>query len=150
MRSPTFTAAALLLLTVTVAGCGTGESWSAFMSSVAATTTPQTTTPTPTTTTTTTTTTPTPTTTAPPAAAADGTNLQACQDGACEVEIKAGDMLNIKGLTMQVASVEPDGLTFVMPDGSVFSFSGGPLSVNGVFTIEILRGGGPSAIVRIY
>src|SRR5262245_41985166 len=113
MRTPTFVAATLLVLTLT--GC-TNRSAA----------------PAPTTrTTTTTSTTTTTTTTTPPATAADGANLQACQDGTCEVQIKTGDVLTIKGETVTISDVSAAGLTFVMADGTVASV-GGPGSTIGI------------------
>jgi hypothetical protein len=122
-------ATALLLLPLT--GCGSDDP------TAAPTTTTSTTTPATTTTTTTTTTAPV------PEVAADGSNLQACEDGTCEVEIKTGDVLSIRGEQFQVASAGPDGVTFGLPGGGGASLGGpgGTVGTANGTAIDILRMG---------
>jgi hypothetical protein len=138
MRGTTLATAALLLLTVT--GCTVSRQ---------AAPAPTTTTTTPTTTITTTTTTT--TTTVPvPAEPADGANLQACQDGTCEVYIKSGDLLQIEGQTLTVVNVSPDGVTIVLPSGAVASVGGsGTISMGDTITVDILRNDGTAAMIRV-
>jgi hypothetical protein len=84
--------------------------------------------PTTTTTTTTTPTTPT-TTTAAPFAAEDGTNLDACVDGVCEVFVRTGDVLPNASGTGPVSVTVQDGMigiAQVSPGGMSSSLSGYP------------------------
>ncbi|MBB4908191.1 hypothetical protein [Actinophytocola algeriensis] len=135
------TAAALLavLLAATTAGCGVDR---------AAAPEPE---PTSTTATTTSTTTTTTTTTVPvPEVAADGTNLQACTDGTCEVDVKSGDVLTIRGEQLTVASVSPEGATFVLPSGTVASVGGtGTIGTASGTNVDILRNNGTTVLIRV-
>jgi len=136
MRSTTIAAAALLLLPL--AGCGSDDQQAA--------TPTRSTAPTITTTTTTTTTTTVPV----PAVAADGTNLQACADGTCEVEVKSGDVLTIRGEQFTVVSVGPEGATFVLPSGTVASVGGtGQIGTAGGTTVDILRNNSTTVMIRV-
>lgn len=140
-------AAALLLLPL--AGCDSDARWADMGPSATAPTTETTeTTETSRTTATTTTTT---TTTAPvPEVAADGTNLAACEDGTCEVEIKSGDMLTIRGEQFTVVSVSPEGMTMVLPSGTVASLGGtGTISTASGTQIEVLRNKGATVLIRV-
>ena len=135
MRPHTPVLAALLLLTV--AGCGVHRS---------AAPAPEPTTITPTTTTPTTTT----TTTVPPATAADGRNLQACQDLTCEVLIRTGDGIPFGPLgTLTVVSIGGDGITTVLPSGTVLTFGGGALTLNDTIVVTTLRMDADAAIIRV-
>ena len=132
MRTTTLAAAALLLLTLT--GC-THRSEALPLP------------PAPTTTTTTTTSTP-----STPTTAADGRNLQACQDGTCEVEIMSGDTITIEGQTVTVPNVSAGGLTFVLPGGTVASVAGpgSTIGIGDTITIDILAHDGSTAIIKVY
>jgi hypothetical protein len=141
MRPHTPVLAALLLLTV--AGCGVHRS-------AAPAPEPTTTTPTTTTTTPTTTTAVTTTTTVPPATAADGRNLQACQDLTCEVLIRTGDGIPFGPLgTLTVVSIGGDGITTVLPSGTVLTFGGGELTLNDTIVVTTLRMDADAAIIRV-
>ncbi|WP_197523236.1 hypothetical protein [Actinokineospora pegani] len=114
------------------------------------TTSPGTTTPTTTTAPTTTTTTTTATTVPVPEVAADGTNLQACEDGTCEVEIKSGDVLSIRGERFEVVSVDAQDTTFVLPSGTTASVGGiGNISTGSGTNVVILRKNGTTAMIRV-
>ncbi len=128
------------LLLLTVAGCGVSRS-------AAPEPEPTTTTETTTTTTETTTT----TTTVPvPEVAADGTYLQACTDGTCEVEVRSGDTLIIRDEQFIVASVTPEGATFVLPSGTVASVGGtGQIGTASGTTVDILRNNGTTVMIRV-
>ncbi len=131
------------VLLLTVAGCGVDRA--AAPEPEPATTTTETTTTTTTTATTTT------TTAVPvPEVAADGTNLQACTDGTCEVEVKSGDMLTIRGEQFVVVSVSPEGATFVLPSGTVASMGGtGTISTASGTNVDVLRNDGTSVLIRV-
>ena len=135
------------VLLLTVAGCGVDRA--AAPEPEPATTTTETTTTTTATTTTTTATTA--TTTVPvPEVAADGTNLQACTDGTCEVEVKSGDMLTIRGEQFVVVSVSPEGATFVLPSGTVASVGGtGTIGTASGTNVDILRNNGTTVMIRV-
>jgi hypothetical protein len=129
------------VLLLTVAGCGVDRA--AAPEPEPATTTTETTTTTTATTTT--------TTTVPvPEVAADGTNLQACTDGTCEVEVKSGDMLTIRGEQFVVVSVSPEGATFVLPSGTVASVGGtGTIGTASGTNVDILRNNGTTVMIRV-
>lgn len=129
------------VLLLTVAGCGVDR--------VAA-PEPEPTTTTAETTTTTTATTTTTTTVPVPEVAADGTNLQACTDGTCEVEVKSGDMLTIRGEQFVVVSVSQEGATFVLPSGTVASVGGtGTIGTASGTNVDILRNNGTTVMIRV-
>ncbi|WP_424184554.1 hypothetical protein ACOBQX_21985 [Actinokineospora sp. G85] len=81
---------------------------------------------------------------------ADGTNLQACEDGACEVEIKSGDVPSIKGERFTVVSVDTQDTTFVLPSGTTTSVGGaGNISTGSGTNVVILRNNGSIAMIRV-
>jgi hypothetical protein len=141
MRLLTTAAAFLAVLAATsAAGCGVDRA-------AAPDPGPTTTTTSATSATTTTTT----TTTLPvPDVAADGTNLQACADGTCEVEVASGDVLTIRGERLTVASVSPEGATFVLPSGTVASVGGtGTIGTASGTNVDILRDNGTTVLIRV-
>jgi hypothetical protein len=111
---------------------------------------PAPTTTTGTTTSTTTSSTVTTTTTVPPTAAADGRNLPACADLTCEVTIQVGDVLPLGPVgDLQVLNLGADGITLVMPGGSILTFGGGDMTINDAVVISTLRLDAGAAIIRI-
>ncbi|WP_205669032.1 hypothetical protein [Amycolatopsis suaedae] len=101
---------------------------------------------------------PSPTTTTPtaPPKPADGTNLRACTDGACEVEIKEGDVIRfgkqvkatprIDALT--ILRVSADGVMVSMSGGMIGTFNGS-VTMNNAVNMEMLHVADGSAVVRI-
>lgn len=114
-------------------------------------------TPAPTTTSTQRTSEPPPTTTdeAPPTAA-DGTNLQACLDGVCEVEVKLGDVIpfgpEVRSTppltTLTVTAMDADGPMLADPSGFASTIRGS-VTMNDAITIETLHADGTRALLRI-
>ena len=96
-------------------------------------------------TTTTTTTTPPPPTSAP-FAAADGTNLDACADGTCEVFVTTGDVLPNASRTGPVTITVQDGMIEISQvsagmSSSLSGFPGMPQQINQqVFLIVAVQG----------
>jgi predicted small lipoprotein YifL len=106
-----------------------------------------------TTSTSTTSSTPSPTTTSYPFAAADGRNLKACADGACEVFVKSGNVLRINGLGSVSITVADGMVTFTQVGAGGFTsvLSGRPGNTEGInnvtFLIMAVQGG--EAAVRV-
>jgi hypothetical protein len=130
------------LLVLTVAGCTVQRVGAPAPAPTTRTTT--------TTTSTTTSSTMTTTTTVPPTAAADGRNLPACADLTCEVTIQVGDVLPLGPVgDLQVLNLGADGITLVMPGGSILTFGGGDMTINDTIVISTLRLDAGAAIIRI-
>lgn len=93
--------------------------------------------------------------TAPPAVA-DGRNLKACSDGACEVEVKAGDVIRFgkqvkstpKISYVAVMSTGADGIYFQL-DSSFGGSINGTVTLNNAVTIETLYSDVDHAMIRI-
>ena len=133
----------VLAALVVATGCGTepGSGTAPATSLPTTASSPSTTTPAPTTTTTT-------TTASAPFAAADGTNLQACADGSCEVFVKTGDVLpnasgtgpvriDVQNGMVAISQVSPSGMS-----SSLSGYPGMPQQINKqVFLIVAVEGG---------
>lgn len=112
--------------------------------------------PPPPTTTTTTTTQPTTTTETAPPTAADGTNLAACADGVCEVEVKLGDVIQFNGqvkstpplTSLTVIEMGPDGPMLADPSGFASTVNGS-ITMNDVLNIETLYADGTRALLKL-
>lgn len=139
-----FSAAAL-----TPAGCGSASSGAA---SPASTTTSTSARPT-------TTSEPAPTTTTSdqvPPTVADDTNLQACLDGVCEVEVKLGDVIPFGSqvrstpplTSLTVIEMNADGPMLSDPSGFASTVNGS-VTMNNAITIETLYTDGTRAMLRI-
>ncbi|WP_370945491.1 hypothetical protein AB5J62_41305 [Amycolatopsis sp. cg5] len=93
--------------------------------------------------------------TAPPAVA-DGRNLKACSDGACEVEVKAGDVIRFgkqvkstpKTEFIAVVSTGTDGIYFQL-DGGFGGTINGTATMNDAVTIETLYSDADHGMIRI-
>ncbi len=87
--------------------------------------------------------------------AADGTDLAACVDGDCEVEIQVGDVIRFgrqvrtepRISTLRVVSVEPRSVMFALPSGSMIG-GFGVLGINGGLAVEMIFADGRRAVVR--
>lgn len=94
-------------------------------------------------------------TSAPPTAA-DGTNLEACLDGACEVEVKLGDVIpfgrHIEATppltTLTVIAMDADGPMLSDPSGFASTIRGS-VTMNDAISIETLYADGTRALLRI-
>ncbi|MGC7100131.1 hypothetical protein ACPZ19_36080, partial [Amycolatopsis lurida] len=133
---------------LSLAGCGTEAP------PAAAPTTPPPTVPSPTAAT------PPPTTTTttspPPPTPADGTNLGACADGTCEVEVKAGDVIRIgnqvkatpKIGALTILEVGDNGLTVSISGGMTTTVSGG-ITINDALNLDTLHAGDGRAVIKL-
>ncbi|AXB41766.1 hypothetical protein A4R43_03870 [Amycolatopsis albispora] len=107
--------------------------------------------PTPTTPPTTTT-----TASAPPPKPADGTNLGACSDGTCEVEVKAGDVIRIgnqvkatpKITALTILDVGESGLTVNLSGGMTTTISGG-ITINDALNLDTLHVADGRAVIKL-
>ena len=87
---------------------------------------------------------------------ADGTNLKACEDGACEVEIKVGDVIRfgkqVKSTppltSLTVIAMSSDGPTLATSSGMTTTAYGG-ITFNNAVSFETVYADGTRAMVRI-
>jgi hypothetical protein len=63
--------------------------------------------------------------------------------------IQSQDVLTIRGEVLTVVSVTADGVTFVLPSGTVASLYLGTITTGSGTTIDILTNSGSSAIIRV-
>lgn len=141
--------AAALAAVATLTGCGSEAPPAAA---------PITAAPPPTTAPPTTTTTPQPaaTTSPPPPTPADGTNLGACADGTCEVEVKAGDVIRIgnqvkatpKISALTILDVGTENLTVNISGGMTTTVSGG-ITMNNALNLDTLHLGDGRAVIKL-
>ncbi|GIJ47771.1 hypothetical protein Val02_46570 [Virgisporangium aliadipatigenens] len=88
------------------------------------------------------------------APAADGSDLSACFDGTCEVEVKTGDVIRfgerIRATPpvdrIQIVSVAPGNTGFLLPGGTIAY--GTNITVNDALHIEVIRADGRRAVIR--
>ncbi|WP_280882996.1 hypothetical protein [Streptomyces pseudovenezuelae] len=88
--------------------------------------------------------------------AADGRHLDACNDGACEVEIKTGDVIRFGSQvktkprvdSSTVVGVTSDGPTLLLPSGMTTTAYGG-IEINGGISLETVHAEGNRAVIRI-
>ena len=87
---------------------------------------------------------------------ADGTNLDACNDGACEVEIKTGDVIRFGSQvkteprvdSLTVVGVTSNGPTLLLSSGMTTTAYGG-IEINGGIRLDTVYAEGNRAVVRI-
>jgi hypothetical protein len=99
--------------------------------------------------------TPAPSSTAPPEAA-DGTDLTACEDGTCEVEVKGTDMIHIgPGVRadppvtpLTVLAVFEDGISLLLPGGTITTVGGG-VTLNDALDVEVLHSDRTRAVITL-
>ncbi|MDQ1032660.1 hypothetical protein QF035_010242 [Streptomyces umbrinus] len=90
------------------------------------------------------------------AKAADGANLDACNDGACEVEIKTGDVIRFGSQvktkprvdSLTVVGVTRNGPTLLLSSGVTTTAYGG-IEINGGISLGTVYAEGNRAVVRI-
>ncbi|MBG0850429.1 hypothetical protein I2W78_00755 [Streptomyces spinoverrucosus] len=88
--------------------------------------------------------------------AADGRNLDACTDGACEVEIEAGDAISFGSQvtteprvdSLFVVSVDAEGPTLALSSGMTTT-AYGVIEINHGLRIETVHTDGTRATIKI-
>ncbi|MQA84139.1 MAG: hypothetical protein GEV03_05805 [Streptosporangiales bacterium] len=88
--------------------------------------------------------------------AANGTNLGACKDGDCEVEIKTGDVIRFGSRVktkprvdaLMVVGVTSDGPTFALSSGMTTT-AYGTIEINNGIRVETVSADGKRAVVNI-
>ncbi|OON73876.1 hypothetical protein [Streptomyces tsukubensis] len=97
---------------------------------------------------------PPPAKTSSPPKAVDGTNLAACGDGTCEVEVKTGDVISVKSSSgakeFMITGLSEDGPTVAVGpfDNPMTTTVNGGVEINGV-SLEITPLNGKRAIAKV-
>ncbi|MEV6276976.1 hypothetical protein [Nocardia sp. NPDC051832] len=95
------------------------------------------------------TTTPRRTTTSAPSTlppAADGTNVAACADGTCEVEVTGPTTIPIPGSTLAVLAITGDALTILAKSTTIRADAGDTIRVSGVVVKPVAIVGGSAVL----
>ena len=86
----------------------------------------------------------------------DGTNLRACVDGVCEVQVRVGDVIRFSPRirtratvgSITVLSVAEGGATLELDSGTTTTFDGGVV-LNDAISIDLVFTDGKRAVLRI-